>query len=156
MDMKAQFKVLAMACIMAAGTIAAAPAFAAHATPVSTTFIATGPTSLSFAGLGNIACNSTFTLVTDSSGNVTVTQAVFSAGNVLCPLIKANNLPWSVTLNSTTSATINNVNVGAGSAVCSGNASATIGSSSITLTGSVGSCGVSGTLNITPTFTVVP
>jgi hypothetical protein len=152
MDMKAQFKALAMACVMAAGTIVAAPVFAATASPVNTTFTATGATNLSVGGL-NVPCTSTFVLVTDGSGNVTVTQATFSGGG-LCSSVHANNLPWSVSLPTTTTAVINGVNVSASIVTCSGNANATIGSSSITLSGSIGSCGVSGTLAISPTFTV--
>jgi len=153
MDMKAQFKALAMACVMAAGTIVAAPVFAATASPVNTTFTATGATNLSIAGI-NVPCTSTFVLVTDGSGNVSVTQATFSGGG-LCSSVHANSLPWSVSLPTTTTAVINNVNVSASIFTCSGNANATIGNSSITLTGQISSaCSASGTLSISPTFSV--
>ena len=151
--MKAQFKALAMACVMAAGTIVAAPAFAYHATPVNTTFTATGATSLSVSGL-TIPCTSTFVLVTDAAGNVSVTQATFS-GSALCTSLSASQLPWSVTLTGLTSATINNVKVSNILATCTGNAAATIGTNTITLGGPLGSCSVAGTLNISPAFTVV-
>ena len=152
--MKAQFKALTMVCMMAVGTIAAAPAFAAHAIPVSTTFTASGPTSLSVLGIA-VPCTSTFVLVTDAGGNVTVTQATFT-GSSTCTGIHANNLPWSVSLPSTTSATINNVSVTAVGVTCSGNVGATVNTnSSITLGGTLGVCSVSGTLAISPAFQVV-
>jgi hypothetical protein len=153
MDMKAQFKTLVMACVMAAGTIVAAPVFAASASPVNTTFVATGATNLSIAGI-NVPCTSNFVLVTDGSGNVSVTQATFSGGG-LCSSVHANNLPWSVSLPTTTTAVINGVNVTASIFTCAGSANATIGSSAITLVGTISSsCSATGTLGISPTFTV--
>lgn len=157
--MKAQFKALAMACVMAAGTIVAAPALALHATPVSSTVIATGPTSLSILGVP-VPCTSTFTLTTDSTGTIIhVTQAVFT-GSTTCSSVHAvfpaapNNF-WNVTLNSTTSATINSVQVTTPFGTCSGNVGATISGSTISLSGSLGVCGVSGSLTTNPVFSIV-
>ncbi|HEX7814363.1 hypothetical protein [Dyella sp.] len=153
--MKAQFKALTMACIMAAGTIAAAPAFAAHATPVSTTFSATGPTSLSVLGVP-VPCTSNFVLVTDASGNVTVTQATFS-GSATCTSVHATGLPWSASFSSTTAATISGVSVSTPFGSCSGSVGVAINNaaSQISLSGTLGICSVSGTLTVAPTFTVV-
>jgi hypothetical protein len=164
MDMKAQFKALAMACVMAAGTIVAAPVFAYHVTPVSTTFIVSGPTSLSVLGVP-IPCTSTFTITTDSTGTIVhVTQAVFS-GSATCSSVHAvfpaapNNF-WNVTLNSTTSATIGGVSVSTPFGTCSGNVAATVNyntppPNTITLNGSLGICSVSGTLTTNPSFSIV-
>jgi hypothetical protein len=151
--MKMQSKALLMACLFAVGTIAAAPAFAAHAIPVSTTFTASGPTSLAVLGVP-VPCTSTFVLVTDPSGNVSVTQATFS-GSSTCTAIHANGLPWSVSLPTTTAATINSVSVSALGITCAGNVGATVSGSSITLGGSLGVCSVNGTLGVSPTFSVV-
>ena len=163
--MKAQFKALAMACVLAAGTIAAAPAFALHVVPASTTFIVSGPTSLSILGVA-IPCTSTFTLTSDSTGTVVhVTQAVFT-GSATCSSVHAvfpaapNNF-WNVALNSTTSATINAVQVSTPFGTCSGNVAATVTyntpptPNTITLNGSLGICSVSGTLTTNPSFSIV-
>lgn len=157
--MKTQFKALAMACVMAAGTIVAAPALALHATPLSSTVIATGPTSLSILGVP-VPCTSTFTLTTDASGTVIhVTQAVFT-GSPTCSSVHAvfpaapNNF-WNVALVSTTSATINSVQVSTPFGTCSGNVAATISGSTINLSGTLGICGVSGSLTTNPPFAIV-
>lgn len=163
--MKAQFKALAMACVMAAGTIVAAPALALHVVPTNTTFVVSGPTSLSVLGVP-IPCNSTFTITTDSTGTVVhVTQAVFT-GSTTCSSVHAvfpaapNNF-WNVALSSTTAATINAVTVSTPFGTCSGNVAATViyntppTPNSITLNGSLGVCGVSGTLTTNPSFSIV-
>lgn len=149
-------KSLLRASLMAAGAVLAAPAFAAHAIPVNTTFTATGPTSMTQSNV-TLNCISTFTLVSDDSGNVKVTQATFASGNLLCRSLSASGLPWQVAFSSTAEAVISNVSVKSPLGLCSGIVNTGIDSanSEITLRGSLGPCTVSGVLNVAPHFSVV-
>ncbi|GLQ88044.1 hypothetical protein [Dyella flagellata] len=149
-------KTLLQGSALAVGVVLAAPVFAAHAVPFNTTFTATGPTTMTQSGL-HIPCNSSFVLVTDGSGDVTVTQATFSGGSPMCNVITASGLPWPVSLNSTTAAVIHNVTVRSPLGTCSGNVDATINNSNsqIFLDGRFGTCAVTGYLSVTPQFKVV-
>lgn len=147
-------KALLQGSVLALGGVLAAPIFAAHVIPTNTTFTASGPTSMTQLGV-TIHCNSTFTLVSDGSGNVTVTQATFAAGNPLCPALSTSVLPWPVSFGSTTNAVINHVQVASALGACSGNVNASIENSHIRLSGALGLCAVSGDLTAVPAFTVV-
>jgi len=157
--MKVKTKSLLLACMLAVGSMGAAPAFAAHGVPLNTTFSASGATSLTAGGI-TVACTSTFTLVSGANvaNNTTVTQAVFTGSNPICASLTAQGLPWQVTYNSTTAATIQNVSIRTPLTTCAGNVSAAINSaaSSITISGNVGSgCTASGVLAVSPAFQVI-
>lgn len=149
-------KALLQASLWGLGAVFAAPAFAAHAIPVDTSFTASGPTSMTQSHL-SINCTSTFTLVSDGGGNVKVTQATFAGGSVLCRSLSAVGLPWPVSFNSTSAAVINNVAVKSPLGTCSGNVDASVdnANSQIGLNGPLGPCTVSGGLNVAPNFRVV-
>ena len=153
---KMKSKILLLASMVSLGALAATPAFAAHGSPVSTTFSANGAASLTSHGVP-ITCTSHFVLVTDGSGNVTVTGASFT-GSSTCTSLTTSNLPWAVAFASTTSGTIQNVTIGTPLGICQGNVAVAVNNSNsqITISGSVGSsCSASGTLTVSPNFTVV-
>lgn len=126
--------------------------------PPSTSFTASGPTSLTANGT-TLACTWTFTGKTDAAGLFKV--GGFSAtGMAGCTSVEASNLPWLATATTAKNAMFTNVEVlvpavftcGPGSVKARDNASG-----QITFHAKMpGPCTFSGTVQTVPPVTIVP
>lgn len=95
----------AVACMAMSG-----PAFASSFTPTGT-FSATGSTSMSAPGFPTLACTASFTGTVNADGTATITGATFTGGLLnACGLVKLAT-PFKIVANSTTSVTIQNLQV---------------------------------------------
>lgn len=126
--------------------------------PRSTSFTASGPTSLTANGI-TLACTSTFTGATDSKGKGSITG--FSAtGQTGCTSVVGSNFPWTAKAMSSTTIRFSNVqvgiptvgiNCGPGNITATDNAS---GSVHFNATLNPGACMVSGTVQSSPAITI--
>jgi len=95
----------AVACMAMSG-----PAFASSFTPTGT-FSATGSTSMSAPGFPTLACSAVFTGTVNADGTATINSATFTGGLLnLCGSVKLAT-PFKIVANSTTSVTIQNLQV---------------------------------------------
>ncbi|MDR3507316.1 MAG: activator of alkane oxidation [Caulobacteraceae bacterium] len=143
----------------------ASQAFAAPTLgPVSTSFTGMGTTSMTKSGI-TIGCNANFTGSINSTGAGQISTAAFTAGNFLCPLITATNLPWpaaAVTAGGGGAGTANILTVAVSTPL--GNCGPSTLPTSINTTGVIsfsgvplsGGCTVSGSIQSTPHVFVVP
>lgn len=140
--------------LFAAQMLFASSTWAAHAIPVNTTFTASGPITIDTSSL-NVPCYATMVLTTDAAGNVRITQMTFSAlSSPLCSIFEAEALPWPVTLNGPFGVALNaRLEFQLGS--CFGALSMDFWSNTATFSGLWGGCSVTGTLSISPVFSVV-
>lgn len=133
----------------------ASATWASHAIPVSTTFTAFGPLTIS-APQGTIPCTATLVLTTDILGNLHVTQMTLTGTSGLCEVISAEQLPWSIGL------TFSNGTIQAAALEaqpffnCNGSTFVSFSGSHLFMNGSWGVCSVSGNLAISPTLTISP
>ncbi len=152
--------IIAIAALSVATFGLATEASAFKFSPPSTSFTASGPTSLTANGI-TLACTSTFTGSTNARGKGKVTG--FSAsGGLGCTSVVGSNFPWKAKAISATTAKFTGVQVGIpGLGINCGPGSVTAtdnGSGAITFNATLnpGNCMVSGTVQTTPPVTIVP
>lgn len=144
----------AFAFLLAAQLLFASSAWATHAVPVSSTFTAVGQITITNEGV-DAPCIATLVLTTDAAGNVRITQMTFTTpGSLICGSFQAERLPWPVVFTGTFGGA-QTANVSSPFGSCSGTLFMSFWSSTATLSGNWGICPVSGTLSISPNFTIV-
>jgi len=152
-------KALIVTSLLALSTIAAADTDATfRLDPVSTSFTASGATTLSNA-LATVNCTANFASATDAAGAGSVTGATFTGGG-LCGGLTATGFPWAVTPTSLTAVTIQNVTVQTTLGTCGPSSIAatynnTDGSLTFTNAALAGGCTATGTLTTSPKITIV-
>lgn len=117
-------KKLAALCAAVAMTVAS-PAFASSFTPSGATVTATGATSLTAPGFPTLNCAATFRGTVNADGTATITSASFTGGPLgACALVTVTT-PFTLVANSTTSVSVNGLQVTAPVACGPANVSAT-------------------------------
>lgn len=104
-------KKIAAFCAATACMAMANPALASSFSPIGGSITATGATSLTAAGFIRLNCAATFKGTVNADGTATITSATFTGGPLgACSGVKLTT-PFTITPNSTTSVTVNGIQV---------------------------------------------
>ncbi|WP_248745927.1 alkane oxidation protein activator PraB [Pseudomonas sp. MWU12-2037] len=132
---------------------------AATITPVNTTFSAPGTITVKSPASFNlpVTCNITFTGKTAANGaSASITAATVSGSNSLCGVPVMQNLPWTLTPTSTSTATVSGVSFSVISNCGTATINTNYGGGALTVPSAqaVGSCSITA-LSVSPSPTFV-
>jgi len=149
---------LSMTAIALTALAAANTASAFSFSPTSTHFAATGTLKLTADGV-TVSCKTSLTGATTATGGASISGAKFSGSSFICADITPTGLPWAMTANSATKATIDGIGVSGGGSSCGpSNVPITVSKTGAFKFANVsisGGCMANGTLKTSPVIKIV-